>query len=320
MSRWRSRNHVADARIVATCDPFVAPSGIHEENSRGTARKRHFLAPGMVFGELTVEALEGIGEKGRVWICRCSCGRAAVRSTQYLNNAVRSGAQPSCAECRRELIEGRREVLRQQLAEGYRKQWVDYGTLWLPSQIEHLATDVRAALEEEFGAIVEEWTPYDCVAAAGYPYSAESPRREAEANEEPSDAPRVTDRGWVPVEIVKRKPIPEDERVALKTLDESPPDYAARCVCGHTYAAHVDYDAKGVCIDRHCSCKAFKRAPLIVGRVNLESLDLRRPFWIDFQSKAHLKDARDALGQRWPNWTYTVAGLRLIVYPVAHGR
>lgn len=104
---------------------------------------------GQKFGELT--AIRAVGRRatyGMLWLCRCDCGRMAIRLAGKLTWAVKNGHTPACSECNSGARSGhfieRRSVSAEQLAAAF----YEYGSLYAPQYDEHEA----AAIREELGA------------------------------------------------------------------------------------------------------------------------------------------------------------------------
>jgi hypothetical protein len=95
------------------------------------------------FGELTVEAEAGRSHVGILWLCRCVCGRPALRTTVALNRAKRYGHVPCCIVCQRELRGGIFIARHQAHIEAWRWLWECHRTLWSTSAIDRLTQAIR---------------------------------------------------------------------------------------------------------------------------------------------------------------------------------
>lgn len=237
MGEWRSVDHVKEARSVGRVPFEPPPAELLREAPRGGRYSRHDVQPGEVFGELTAIEVVGRSENGSyVWICRCACGGEALRTSAALNQAVRAGRKPSCGRCGAELRSGGFVARADALAEAYRRQYVDYRTLWTPWQVVALMDGVRRDLEVEFGTIEDRLT---CPAlplqhAAGWPYSANRRSRSGGEDRE-DDAPAEPERS----ELDRRR----DELTAQLALavESSDADQIDRAL-----AENAAFDAKHV--------------------------------------------------------------------------
>lgn len=82
------------------------------------------------FGELVVVRAVDRSRKGILWLCRCDCGRVALRSTSALRRSVKLGHTPTCLRCFSELRRGlflQRTVDR---AGFWLKAWLETGSLY----------------------------------------------------------------------------------------------------------------------------------------------------------------------------------------------
>ena len=163
------RNHVAEA-IKEICSNAVAVRrdrkgdasasnpDLFEKRKDGVHTRADFNAGDHV-GTLTLvrRLTDKPFRNGHQWLCRCDCGRGEriVRS-HYLAHSVRVGREPGCDACMRERSVKRFEANRELVNEAYRRQFVDYQTLWLPSQVWRLQELVRSDLEAEFGPLEEK--------------------------------------------------------------------------------------------------------------------------------------------------------------------
>jgi hypothetical protein len=102
-------------------------------------------------GELTVERKHATTRVGIAWLCRCDCGRTAIRTTAALNRAVKEGHVPCCAVCRVELNSGRWLAIHDQARDELRSQWEEFRSLYSPGWEQRIARNVEADLVAEFG-------------------------------------------------------------------------------------------------------------------------------------------------------------------------
>ena len=156
--RWRGVDHVAEARREArpAREEVPKPKGIFTESSKGGSYKPRAGKAGERFGDLVIKSIVGTCSHGNIWLCACDCGGQASRTIASLNRAVRKGSRSSCAVCNAEL---RRAVVgyeRELVQAAFRKQWVDYGSLWLEHQTRALTTQIQNDLLAAFGPVQEE--------------------------------------------------------------------------------------------------------------------------------------------------------------------
>ncbi len=159
------RNHVGElAHEIRTASnerwADVTPRPDLDALSRnGKRRRMHVVEAGERFDRLvTVKPELRHRQQGTLWHCRCDCGGEALRYAKILNLRAREGHQQQCAGCVRAQRRRIAETWRDAVGEAYRRQFVDYGTLWMPSQTEKMLTDIRDALAAEFGD-PDEWVP-----------------------------------------------------------------------------------------------------------------------------------------------------------------
>ncbi len=121
--------------------------------------RRRKIKVGERYGDLvTLSCFYDAGLRCNIWECQCTCGQKVFKPTGTLNYFVRQGRPLRCSFCAAAERKTLREIKAEIVGEGYRKQWVDYQTLWLPRQTATLVDDVRTALEQEFGP-PREWEP-----------------------------------------------------------------------------------------------------------------------------------------------------------------
>lgn len=88
------------------------------------------LEVGEVYGDLTVERLVASNSRGHLWLCRCACGRSAIRTTAALRKTKRHGHMSQCAECLRELRGGTAHAARALRQDRYGALYAASGTLY----------------------------------------------------------------------------------------------------------------------------------------------------------------------------------------------
>lgn len=133
------------------------------------------------FGELTV--LYEVARKKRThaghnreWMCRCDCGRKAIRTTTQLHLAKRNGSSPCCALCLRELRGGMVEEYKGRMKEVMQYWWEEYGTLYPHYVVESLTQDVRDDMAQAIGFYPDDVDPFHQVISV--------PRSEEEVGDE----------------------------------------------------------------------------------------------------------------------------------------
>lgn len=110
---------------------------------------------GKRFGLLTALRPAGRIHGSVVWLLKCDCGGLATRTCGSLNQAMKLGSEPQCAECLSEFRNGRYHQIRQEVSAKRVLQWEDTGSLWDGWQIEQLMGEIREGLCAEFGYPLE---------------------------------------------------------------------------------------------------------------------------------------------------------------------
>ena len=110
-----------------------------------------------VVGEMVGDSriIEYLGKRGGdcIWSALCGCGKMQIRSSAQINSALRRKHSLSCPECVTEYRTGRFGYL-QDLRSAFRLERVlDGGPIWSDFEVIQLQDEIRADLEEEFGAI-----------------------------------------------------------------------------------------------------------------------------------------------------------------------
>ena len=167
-------DHVREAASEWKVPREPVPPELLRETAKGGRCAPHFIQPGEKLGELTAIEVVGRSRDGsNIWICKCSCGGELLRASNLLIQAVREGRKPCCRKCLEELSGGRFAVRREALHEAFRKQYVDYRTLWTSSQTSMLMAGIRNDLEAEFGPTGEDDDDLQIPLhwAVGWPYS-----------------------------------------------------------------------------------------------------------------------------------------------------
>ena len=162
---WRSVDHHLDARLSHRGDVSAVRrdrlSDAREEHpelfTRRSARRyvaARALKPGDHIGTLTLVERHARRRQcgGWIWRTQCDCGRAErFVLTSVLMHTLRQGREPTCAFCQRERRALERKMAREYTHEAFRRQWVDYRTLWRPGQTGALMRAVERDLVETFG-------------------------------------------------------------------------------------------------------------------------------------------------------------------------
>jgi hypothetical protein len=106
--------------------------------------------PGEQYGLLRVDRLAEIIAGNRIWILTClGCGCEQRRTSASLNRRVRSGQEPQCPRCLRELRRSLSAARRDSLSKMLSNYWDEYGTLYPPQSVADLCDEVMADLEAE---------------------------------------------------------------------------------------------------------------------------------------------------------------------------
>ena len=130
---------------------FMTPPGVFREVPTGGRSAPRKPAVGERFGELIIESQEGRRGTSVLWLCRCDCGRSALRTSSQLNRSVRLGHSPCCMECRDELWRSRFRTSDPERRYFLRKRFYDTGSLYSPHELKNICELVRCDLVEEFG-------------------------------------------------------------------------------------------------------------------------------------------------------------------------
>jgi hypothetical protein len=124
---------------------------------RSTGMHKPFaFRPGARLGTFELVDVVGQTRSGqRLWRVRCDCGREHVRNGSMLASRARAGLEPTCPRCSTERWRSFKEFRQDVYKDAWRRQWVDYGTLWTGGQTLRLMEGVREDLEDEFGSLPE---------------------------------------------------------------------------------------------------------------------------------------------------------------------
>lgn len=110
---------------------------------------------GQRFGELTAIKAVGSGRQGVKWLCRCDCGRSAIRTAARLLQARREKQRPCCYVCLQELRSGSCYYAALKREEFFLDLWLDQATLYSVSAEQGLIHDVRRIVEKDLGFVPE---------------------------------------------------------------------------------------------------------------------------------------------------------------------
>lgn len=87
-------------------------------------------------GSLVATELLSTTQRGEQWLYRCDCGGTAIRFTASVNQSVRNGNKPACAQCVRDLSEARADKRDARRDEFFLDLWARWRTLYLPNESE----------------------------------------------------------------------------------------------------------------------------------------------------------------------------------------
>lgn len=145
---------------------------------------------GQRFGELVVLEKTGRYQGSTGWKCECDCGKTTIKSSRYLRDRPGAHSNAACDTCADELRAGKRIFKNDIIQARQRDYFEDRGTLYTGEYTIAMMEDVWAALEKEFGPVVDEpalpltFTYYPSTADRTY---ALRKQREREAQDEWSD-------------------------------------------------------------------------------------------------------------------------------------
>ena len=117
----------------------------------GVLPKRATDVRGVRFGELVpVRPLENTFY-GIRWLCRCDCGRDAVRLLAHLRRSVRLGHRPCCNECLAELRRGHGKMVHDDRTAWFVERYRDGVGLYGHDELENMTREIfeMAGLETE---------------------------------------------------------------------------------------------------------------------------------------------------------------------------
>lgn len=111
------------------------------------APHRGFKLDGKRFGELTVVRAVDRRDTSILWLCRCDCGRVALRTSCQLTRAERTGSSPSCNVCLAEMRGGQVLTDRARRAQGFVEMFVMFGALYNPERETLYEEEIKDELE-----------------------------------------------------------------------------------------------------------------------------------------------------------------------------
>jgi hypothetical protein len=86
------------------------------------------------FGSLRAEYPCEKTRLGIRWVCRCDCGRYAIRTLARLNVTRRKGQASACSECLAAREAEAKRTSGRNRREYWLKRWNTYGSLWHPNE------------------------------------------------------------------------------------------------------------------------------------------------------------------------------------------
>lgn len=107
------------------------------------------------FGMLTAIRPCSRSKYGIRWICKCDCGRFAVRTASDLRHAVKLGREPQCSECLQELQGGHDGNYYDRAKERFLLRLENDIPLWTEYDVIHLQDQIREEIEEREGFVME---------------------------------------------------------------------------------------------------------------------------------------------------------------------
>lgn len=157
------RNHVAELVIEIRCADsdrraeVPARHDLQEQVRKGGRHKPHSVAVGERFDTLVAtKKMLRHPVRGIQWLCSCDCGGQAYRYASDLNQAARLRRPQRCAKCLEAARRDKRAAWQDMVGEAYRRQYVDYRTLWTEAQTLRLMNEIQIDLEAEYGDVEEE--------------------------------------------------------------------------------------------------------------------------------------------------------------------
>lgn len=131
---------------------------------------------GRRFGELTVMRAVDRRETNILWVCRCDCGRVALRTSGQLMYSEKRHSEPMCRVCLEELRGGMFAEARAQNTQNFVEYYARFGSLYSLSFSEQFREEMIEELEEhEIPRPTEE--AFDASVVVQPPYSRSSPEK-----------------------------------------------------------------------------------------------------------------------------------------------
>lgn len=107
------------------------------------------------FGLLTAVSPCSRSQRGVLWICKCECGRLALRTATALRSAVKDGHEPQCSRCLQELRGGMALERRERVKERFLLRLERGMPLWTDTDLFTMESQIRADIEEHLGIVMD---------------------------------------------------------------------------------------------------------------------------------------------------------------------
>jgi hypothetical protein len=186
---WRNRHHLEEAN----CERIRLARELREDRRSDAMRETPalFVSDGSRFSRFRAEVGARVGavvfserlterasrSRGHCWRFRCDCGRDGRGYVGELTGAARRGYEPACETCLSQRRSAAKDAVRDIKREAFRRQFVDYRTLWTVAQTRRLMREVRDDLEAEHGPTAESLPSLRFGSIEIDPTHAETPRK-----------------------------------------------------------------------------------------------------------------------------------------------
>lgn len=107
------------------------------------------------FGLLTAMRPCSRSQKGVLWVCKCECGRLALRTAAALRSAVKDGSEPQCSRCLQGLRGGMALEWRERVKERFLLRLERGMPLWTDTDLFAMESQIRADFEERLGVVMD---------------------------------------------------------------------------------------------------------------------------------------------------------------------
>lgn len=135
-----------------------------------------------------VEPVGSGGNKGVVWLCRCSCGRHCYRFAHYLKRSKRDGVECQCHECLTEYRRGSALAMREELKAIFVAAYIEGRGLYSSDASEGMRRDILTSVEKALGFFPDEpLPPLPIPHDAGWMCQPPRKRKRGSAQPEPSE-------------------------------------------------------------------------------------------------------------------------------------